>query len=169
MKKLALISTVLIALLAVAGTASAHWDNAFDLILEDYEPIRQALADGRLGGVADHAEAIEVELLHLKKNISARHAGVDVGKAKDVFDRIPGLLEATAALRSARTVGEARAAFLDLSEGLARWQGSLEFRSRAVVVRCEPENRVWLQPRKTVKRLLNPYGTADTERCERVG
>jgi len=160
-----LILTIALGLL-VSGTASAHWRNAFDTVLKDYDRVRLTLARNSLDGVEKYAGRLQTELVHLDKNITARHAGVPRGAAVDVHKNLPAMIDAADRLRTAKTLEQARAAFLELSRGLARWHRLVIKKHRAFVVACADDDELWLQAKKYRRQILNPYEPEKQARCE---
>jgi len=152
----------------VSGTAMAHWRNAFDMVLKDYERVRLALARDSLDGVEKYAGRMEAELIHLDRNITARHAGVPRGAAVDVHKELPAMIGAATRLRNAETLDQARRAFLELSRGMARWHRLVIKKHRAFVVACADGDEIWLQAKKHRDQILNPYEPGKQARCERV-
>ena len=162
-----LILTLTLGLL-VTGTASAHWRNAFVTVLKDYDRVRLALAKNSLDDVARYAHRMETELVHLNTNITALHAGVARGDAVAVHKELPAMIEAARRLQETHSLAEARAAFLELSRGMARWHALVIKKKKAIVVTCSGSDEVWLQARKYRKEILNPYEPGKTTGCAPV-
>ncbi len=161
-----LILAVTVAFL-LTGTANAHWRNAFDTVLKDYDRVRLNLARNSLDAVAKYAGRMETELVHLNENITALHAGVPRGDAVAVHKELPAMIDAAARLKSAWSVSEARGAFLELSRGLAAWHALTIKKHRAIVVRCT-DGKVWLQAKKYRDEIVNPYEPGTRAGCEPV-
>jgi len=161
-----LILTVTVALL-LAGTANAHWRNAFDTVLRDYDRVRLALARNSLDTVPKYAGRMKAELVHLNENITALHAGVPRGDAVAVHKELPAMIEAAGRLEKTWSVSEAREAFLELSRGLAAWHALTVKKHRAFVVRCT-DGKVWLQAKKYRDEIVNPYEPGTPAGCEPV-
>ncbi len=148
-----------------SDSTSPHWRSAFDLVLADSEAIREALARNTLGGVAEHAGSLLAELRHLEANITARHAGVRRGTAVELHEALPSMMEAAVQLQAAAGLEEARQAFRQLSRGLVLWHGLLEKPGKAIVVTCPGEGEIWLQKKRSRKKILNPYRPGSGDDC----
>lgn len=155
-------AALLILLSSAASAASAP--SAFDRILAPYEGVRTALTEDHTRGVAGRAAEIRGILADLAKSPTAAKAGVPAARLDDVKALLPELTRAADTLASARSLGEARKAFYELSKPLIRYR-ALVSGERPVVAYCPMAKRSWLQPEGDIG---NPYHGAEMLRCGEV-
>ncbi len=156
MKKIQIL--VLFAALIIAGSAEARKPrNSFERVMRSYEPIRISLAQGSLWGVQQNAAEISTELQHLRKNITAGEAGVELGDGMLIFAKLEQWDELARQLAKTSSVEEARRIFEALSLNFVQWRELQERRPKTVIVSCPETGEVWLQAKKTRKHPRSPF------------
>jgi hypothetical protein len=141
--------------LLICTSGWADQPSSFDLVLQHYEPIRQALIADSLDGVAEHGRAIAKELRSLQADFSHQRAGASPEAAMVIKERLPGMITAAEAMAGADSLEAARDAFYQLSVPMVRWQEGVAEDSRPAVAYCPMYKRSWLQPGEEIG---NPYG-----------
>lgn len=149
-----LLSAIVIGLAVAAAPAAQA--STFDRVIEHYEPIRLALLEDSMDGVAEHGRAIAAELERLAADFSADRAGASAEVAPVIREKLPEMLAAAQALVSASSLEPARDAFYELTKPLVRWrEGVPPHNARPSVGYCPMYKRSWLQPGEEIG---NPYG-----------
>jgi hypothetical protein len=139
-------------------TCTSVWagqPSSFDLVLQHYEPVRQALIADSLDGVAERGRAIAKELRTLQADFSHQRAGASHEVAMVVREKLPAMITAVRDLAEADSLEAARDAFYRLSVPMVRWQEGVAEGSRPAVTYCPMYKRSWLQPGEEIG---NPYG-----------
>ena len=140
--------------LAAAGVR-AGGPSSFDVVMEDYEPIRNALINDSMDGVNSHGKAIADELRALGSDFSPVRAGA-TGEAADVVrEKLPEMISAADAIAAATSLEAARDGLYELSQPLVRWREGVAESGRPAVAYCPMHKRSWLQPGEEIG---NPYG-----------
>lgn len=168
MKRIVITSSlVLIAVLvaALAPPAQAA-DSTYAELVEHYEPIRQALLNDTLDGVADHAREIADSAADLQGDLTAGAAGVPAGDLLAVKALLPEIIGAARELADAEDLEGARRFFGELSEPMVVYHGLVPD-AEMIVAYCPMVEESWLQPEGT---LGNPYMGQRMARCgKKVG
>lgn len=145
---------VIVVSLATAGVW-AGGPSSFDMVMEHYEPIRNALINDSMNGVNSHGKAIAAELRELQSDFGAERAGASGKAATVVREKLPEMIDAADAIATATTLESARDGLYDLSKPMVRWREGVTNESRPAVAYCPMHKRSWLQP---VEEIGNPYG-----------
>ena len=145
---------VIVVSLATAGVW-AGGPSSFDVVMEHYEPIRNALINDSMDGVNSHGKAIAAELRELQSDFSADRAGFSDEAATVVREALPEMIEAADAIAAAKTLEAARDGLYDLSKPMVRWREGVAESGRPAVAYCPMHKRSWLQPGEEIG---NPYG-----------
>jgi hypothetical protein len=129
--------------------------SSFEAVMEHYEPIRLALLEDSLKGVAEHGKAIAGELEALQADFSHDRVGASHEVMMVVKEKLPGMITSAEALAKADSLEAARSAFYDLSVPLVRWREGMAGEGRPSVAYCPMHKKSWLQPGE---KIGNPYG-----------
>jgi len=154
--------------LALVGSADARARNSFDRVMSSYEPIRLALAENSLEDVSENAEEIVQELQHLRRNITAAEAGVELGEGMIIFSELEKWTATAQQLQKADSTAEARIAFEELSVAMIDWRGRQVRSSKTIVAHCPLTDETWLQAKKSRKEIKNPYSCSSPEKCKKL-
>ncbi len=154
--------------LIFAGSADARPKNSFDRVMSSYEPIRLALADGSLEGVSKNGAEIVQELQHLRRNITAAEAGVEMGDGMIVFAELETWTTTAQDRQNADSTAEARIAFEKLSAAMIDWRARQARPSKTIVAHCPLTDETWIQAKKSRKEIKNPYSCSSPEKCEKL-
>ena len=154
--------------LILAGSADARPKNSFDRVMSSYEPIRLALADDSLEGVNQNATEIVQELQHLRRNITAAEAGVEMGDGMIVFAELEKWTATAQNLQKADSTAEARIAFEKLSAAMIDWRARQARPSKTIVAHCPLTDETWIQAKKNRKEIKNPYSCSSPGKCEKL-
>lgn len=149
--------TLLFCALAVVagGSVSAGGPSSFEVVMQHYEPIRLALLEDSISGVAGHGRAIVTELKALQADFRQERAGASDEAMRVVREKLPEMIISANVLAGAETVEEARSALYALSMPLVRWREGVAVTKRPSVAYCAMHKKSWLQPGETIG---NPYG-----------
>ena len=145
---------VIVVSLAAAGVWAGGL-SSFDMVMEHYEPIRNALINDSMDGVNSHCKAIAAELRELQSDFSADRAGASGEAASVVREKLPEMIDAADAIAAAKTLEAARDGLYDLSKPMVRWREGVAESGRPAVAYCPMHKRSWLQPGEEIG---NPYG-----------
>ncbi|MCU0302812.1 MAG: hypothetical protein MUC56_01980 [Thermoanaerobaculales bacterium] len=148
------VDSCFISAIFIAGAAGATaGESGFDLIIDHYEAVREALIGNTTEGVPEHAEAIAVTAERLAGAFDPVAARVAPEGAAAVEALLPEVTIMAERLASAHGLTGTRDAFAGLTQPLTRWQTLVEG-PRPVVVYCPMEKKAWLQPDEAIG---NPY------------
>jgi hypothetical protein len=148
------VSLFIVLSLAAAGVW-ASGPSSFNVVMEHYEPVRNALINDSMDGVNFHGEAIAAELRALQSDFSADRAGASGEAATVVREKLPEMIRAADAIAAAKTLEAARDGLYDLSKPMVRWREGVSNGDRPAVAYCPMHKRSWLQPGE---KIGNPYG-----------
>lgn len=161
MRNLFVLALVLGVALTLAPAARAADAGVYGKLMEHYEPIREALLNDSLDGVADHAAAIEETAARLQADLTAKKAGVPEAKLQEVQALLPDVVGAAGELAEAGDLEEARRLFGELSEAMVLYHGLVPG-AEMMVAYCPMVEESWLQPEGD---LGNPYMGQKMARC----
>ena len=160
------IPTLALASILASGlpTAATAASDGFDALFEHYEPIRQALVDDSIDGLADKARALEGEAEELFASLTPAKAGVDSEDVAAIEELLPEIAQEAAILAETESLEQARAAFYQLSMLMVRYHSKTPV-DGVVVAFCPMKKRSWLQPEGEIG---NPYSGQAMPRCGEV-
>ena len=145
---------VIVVSLATAGVW-AGGPSSFDVVMEHYEPIRNALINDSMDGVNSHGQAIAAELRALDTDFNVDRAGVTGETAAVVDVKLTEMIAAADAIAVAASLDAARDGLYALSKPMVRWREGVSENDRPSVAYCPMHKRSWLQPGEEIG---NPYG-----------
>jgi len=149
-------TTLMLAVFVLAGPGAwAGGPSSFDMVMENYEPIRLALLGDSMEGVNAHGKAIAAELCALDADFNSDRADASGEATMVVQEKLDVMIEAADAIATAESLETARDGFYALTKPMVLWREGASRSDRPAVAYCPMHKRSWLQPGDEIG---NPYG-----------
>jgi len=158
-----IIAATVAIVLAAASMGWAHDDESttFTMAWTHYAAIERALAGDTIEGVPAHARALRDAARAAVADFDADHAGVSANQSASCKQMLPRLADAAMKLAGAKSLADARTAFVPLSDEMIAFRGMVPGDGPRVAY-CPMSKHSWLQEGDTI---TNPFFGKKMPRC----